>query len=246
MLECGIAGFGPILWCWILNDGCVLGTKEHWNILLAITAVPALVSASLWHFLPESPRYLFVLQHNGAEGVKGTSTNIRFDIYFILLFIIYLSSVIIHHISSFFDWFIIILIIYYYFIIIYYLFIIHCDCNNYFIIIELFIPCIIHTYWSFSGNLIQFPTINNRRNRTVSAASEVGQGSGRRDRTAASGDHRNGQTGQHGWEHRLEHRNHLGRKKSPHAFHLRPPPARMQPAVGDQRCKSNDKALVTA
>ena len=48
-----------------------IGTEEHWNILLAITAVPALISAALWWFIPESPRYLFVLTHNGEAGIKG-------------------------------------------------------------------------------------------------------------------------------------------------------------------------------
>lgn len=54
----------------ILSMEIVLGTEEHWNILLAITAVPALISAALWWFIPESPRYLFVLTHNGEAGIK--------------------------------------------------------------------------------------------------------------------------------------------------------------------------------
>jgi len=54
----------------ILSMEAILGTEDHWNILLAITAVPALISASIWFFIPESPRYLFVLRHSGGEAVQ--------------------------------------------------------------------------------------------------------------------------------------------------------------------------------
>jgi len=54
----------------ILQMEAILGTEDHWNILLAITAVPALISASIWFFIPESPRYLFVMRHNATAAVQ--------------------------------------------------------------------------------------------------------------------------------------------------------------------------------
>jgi len=54
----------------VLGMEVLLGTEEHWNILLAINAVPALASAAVWYFLPESPRFLFVLRHNSDAGIQ--------------------------------------------------------------------------------------------------------------------------------------------------------------------------------
>ena len=47
------------------------GHPDRWPILLALTAVPCLVSLIILPFMPESPRYLLVNKDNREAAEEG-------------------------------------------------------------------------------------------------------------------------------------------------------------------------------
>lgn len=54
----------------ILSLEKVLGNEDYWNILLALTSVPALMCLAVWYYLPESPRFLFVNRSKTDEAFQ--------------------------------------------------------------------------------------------------------------------------------------------------------------------------------
>lgn len=50
------------------------GNEDNWNVLLALTCIPALLCLAVWYYLPETPRYLFVLQQKTDLAFKGLFT----------------------------------------------------------------------------------------------------------------------------------------------------------------------------
>ena len=46
------------------------GTKTAWPYLLLLNAVPALISLAILPFLPESPRYLFLIKRDEEAARK--------------------------------------------------------------------------------------------------------------------------------------------------------------------------------
>ena len=56
---------------WHLYDYFCAGSEELWPYLLALTAAPAIVSAIVLPFFPESPRYLLLNKNDKAAATKG-------------------------------------------------------------------------------------------------------------------------------------------------------------------------------
>ena len=72
----------------------VLGNADLWNILLAVSCVPVLISMVIWPFLPESPHFLFVIRQQSEAAIKGNwnqldnlklRAELTFDVTFIWL-----------------------------------------------------------------------------------------------------------------------------------------------------------------
>ena len=55
----------------VLSLERVLGNAELWNILLAVSCVPVLMSMIVWPFLPESPHFLFVIRQQSEAAIEG-------------------------------------------------------------------------------------------------------------------------------------------------------------------------------
>jgi len=66
---------GEILIDWLMLLHCV-GTETHWPILLLLNALPALVCNIVLPFMPESPRYLMLVQKQTKEAEKGESRHL--------------------------------------------------------------------------------------------------------------------------------------------------------------------------
>ncbi|KAK6621842.1 hypothetical protein RUM44_001649 [Polyplax serrata] len=60
-----------ILLSQILGLESVLGTKEHWPLLLALTIVPTIVQLFVLPFCPEAPKYLLVSKGKELEAQKA-------------------------------------------------------------------------------------------------------------------------------------------------------------------------------
>lgn len=63
-----------ILLSQILGLESVLGTKEHWPLLLALTIVPTIVQLFVLPFCPEAPKYLLVSKGKELEAQKGKTS----------------------------------------------------------------------------------------------------------------------------------------------------------------------------
>ncbi|XP_046649866.1 solute carrier family 2, facilitated glucose transporter member 3-like [Daphnia pulicaria] len=57
----------------VLSLEKLLGNEEDWNWLLALTCIPALLCLAVWYYLPETPRYLFVIQQKTDTAFKELS-----------------------------------------------------------------------------------------------------------------------------------------------------------------------------
>ncbi|XP_032776899.2 solute carrier family 2, facilitated glucose transporter member 1 [Daphnia magna] len=57
----------------VLSLEKLLGNEDNWNVLLALTCIPALLCLAVWYYLPETPRYLFVLQQKTDLAFKELS-----------------------------------------------------------------------------------------------------------------------------------------------------------------------------
>ena len=57
-----------ILTSMVLGLGKVLGGRDSWPVLLALTVVPAMLQCIILPFMPESPRYLILSKKNLKEG----------------------------------------------------------------------------------------------------------------------------------------------------------------------------------
>lgn len=55
----------------ILGLESVLGTEDHWPILLAITAVPGIIQLVMLPVCPESPKYLLLSKGQEMQAQKG-------------------------------------------------------------------------------------------------------------------------------------------------------------------------------
>ncbi|KAG8511488.1 Solute carrier family 2, facilitated glucose transporter member 2 [Galemys pyrenaicus] len=69
----------------ILGLEFILGSPEHWHILLGLSAVPAMLQCLLLFFCPESPRYLYIKLEEEEKAKKSLkrlrgSTDISKDI----------------------------------------------------------------------------------------------------------------------------------------------------------------------
>lgn len=49
----------------------VLGTKNSWHIMLASFAPLCIIAFILLYFLPESPKYLYLIKHKKEEAIQG-------------------------------------------------------------------------------------------------------------------------------------------------------------------------------
>lgn len=52
------------------------GTENRWPYLLALSAVPAVVSAIILPWCPESPRYLLLMKNDVNKATKGIILNV--------------------------------------------------------------------------------------------------------------------------------------------------------------------------
>lgn len=55
----------------IAGLGSVLGTKDHWNYMLAAYAPLCAAALLIMFVLPESPKYLYVVKENREDAIKG-------------------------------------------------------------------------------------------------------------------------------------------------------------------------------
>lgn len=62
---------GGILVSMVLGLSEVLGTDKGWPILLALSAVPALVQLALLPLMPESPSFLISVKKDVDSGKKA-------------------------------------------------------------------------------------------------------------------------------------------------------------------------------
>jgi len=60
-----------ILLSTLLGLGDVLGSEDYWPVLVALTAIPAVLQFILLLFLPESPSYLILERNKLADGEKA-------------------------------------------------------------------------------------------------------------------------------------------------------------------------------
>jgi hypothetical protein len=47
------------------------GNEETWHFLLGLFAVVTLLSLLVFPFLPESPKYLYIVRGQKEKGIKG-------------------------------------------------------------------------------------------------------------------------------------------------------------------------------
>ena len=78
--------------------------------------------------------------------------------------------------------------------------------------------------------------------RALSIAEKVAEGTAKRNRYNASGNHRNGETGKYRRKCRLDHWIDLGHRGPSYTFPLRPHVAHGQPAMRNQCRKLNRNA----
>ena len=49
----------------------ILGTAALWPYLIALQAIPAVISLAITPFMPDTPRYLMLVKHNQVAAQKG-------------------------------------------------------------------------------------------------------------------------------------------------------------------------------
>lgn len=53
----------------------ILGSDTLWPLLLALTAIPAVLQSIMLPFCPESPRYLLIVLNQEEEARQGVPTH---------------------------------------------------------------------------------------------------------------------------------------------------------------------------